>query len=211
MSFQRFARAIVLTLCKGVFRVRVRGREKIPPGGAYVIAPSHRSLLDIPFAAFATKRRLVFMAKKELFEKKWMARLFLALGAIPVERGEADRKALRACSAALAAGVPVMVFPEGTRHHGPEIKELFDGSAWLAAKAGVAIVPVGIGGSEEILASGKVIPRVRRVAVVVGDPIPPPDTEGRPVRRADVAGNTKLLGVALQQVYDEARAMVTRR
>lgn len=209
MMFYLFVRAVVLTVCKGLFRVRVRGKEKVPPTGAYVIAPSHRSLLDTPFSTFLTKRRVFFLAKKEIFEKRWMAKVFLALGGIPVDRGEADRKALRACSAALESGEPVAVFPEGTRHHGPEIKELFDGAAWLAAKARVPIVPVGIGGSEEILSKGKIVPRIHRVAMVVGDPIPPPDDTG-PVRRAEVSAITKRLHVALQEVFDEAQAMVAR-
>ena len=60
------------------------------------------------------------------------------------------------------------MFPEGTRRHGREVSDLFDGTAYLAVKLGVPILPVGIGGSEEILASGKKLPRFHKVAVVVG-------------------------------------------
>ena len=54
MTFYQFARGIVLSLFKVVFRVRVVGRERVPNEGAYIVAPSHRSILDIPFAAFIT-------------------------------------------------------------------------------------------------------------------------------------------------------------
>ena len=101
-----------------------------------------------------------------------------------VERGTADRAALRVLEDALAAGSPVAVFPEGTRKSGPEIGELFAGAAFLAIKLGVPIVPVGIGGSEHILPKGKLFPRIHRVAVSVGQPIHPPVLDGRARRAA---------------------------
>ena len=194
----------MLGLCPVVFRVKVRGTEHVPPSGAYIVAPTHRSNLDTPFAAFVTKRRIRFMAKQELFKHPLGARLFTALGGVPVERGSPNaRAALKATQAALEAGEPVAVFPEGTRRHGREVADLFDGTAYLAVKLGVPIVPVGIGGSEEILASGKKLPRLRRVAVVVGPPIyPPPDATTR--KRSDLAAITAQLQVELQKLFDEA-------
>ena len=96
MSFYRFARAVVLSICKVVFRVRVVGRENVPRSGAYIVAPSHRSILDVPFSAFITKRTIRFLAKDELFANRFGDKLFTALGAVRVERGTADRAALRA-------------------------------------------------------------------------------------------------------------------
>jgi 1-acyl-sn-glycerol-3-phosphate acyltransferase len=204
VTLYRVARTIVLGLCKVVFRVRVAGRENVPVSGAYIVAPTHRSNLDTPFAAFITTRRIRFMAKKELFNQPQFAKLFIALGGVPVERGSPNaRAALKATQAALEAGEPVAVFPEGTRRNGREVTDLFDGTAYLAVKLGVPIVPVGIGGSEEILASGKKLPRLRRVAVVVGTPIlPPPDATTR--KRSDLAAITAELQVELQRLFDEA-------
>jgi 1-acyl-sn-glycerol-3-phosphate acyltransferase len=123
---------------------------------------------------------------------------------VPVERGSPSaRTALKATRAALEAGEPVAVFPEGTRRNGPEISEMFDGTAYLAVKLNVPIVPVGIGGSEEILASGKKLPRFKRVAVVVGPPIyPPPGATTR--KRSDLESITAELQVELQGLFDEA-------
>lgn len=207
MSFYRFARAVVLSLCKVAFRVKVRGAEHVPPTGAYIVAPTHRSNLDTPFAAFVTTRRIRFMAKQELFQHPLGAKLFTALGGVPVERGSpSSRAALKAIQAALADGEPVAVFPEGTRRHGREVTDLFDGTAYLAVKLGVPIVPVGIGGSEEILASGKKLPRLRRVAVVVGPPIVPP--AGATTRkRGDLAAITAELQAELQGLFDQAMAL----
>jgi 1-acyl-sn-glycerol-3-phosphate acyltransferase len=204
--FYRIVRAISLSLFKLVFRVRVHGREKVPRSGAFVVAPSHRSLMDIFFAGYVSRRRIRFMAKQELFEKRFLAWLFTVLGGFPVERGSADRAALRAAQQALEAGEPVAIFPEGTRNHGPEIGSLFDGATYLAARLQVPVVPVAIGGSEEILASGKVIPRFRRVAIVVGEPLQPPRHDGR-VRRQEVGQMTEQLRVELQKRFDDALAL----
>jgi 1-acyl-sn-glycerol-3-phosphate acyltransferase len=200
--FYRIAHALVLTPFKLIFRVQVHGRDKVPPG-AFVVAPSHRSLMDIFFTAYVTRRRIRFMAKQELFEKRFLAWVLTAGGGFPVDRDSVDRAALRAAQHALEGGEPVAIFPEGTRNHGPDIGVLFDGAAYLAARLRVPVVPVAIGGSEEILPSGKVLPSLRRVAIVVGDPILPPRHDGR-VRRPEVAQMTEQLRVELQKRFDDA-------
>ncbi len=205
--FYRFAHAIILTPFKALFWVRVRGRGKVPRSGAFVVAPSHRSLMDIFFTGYITRRRIRFMAKEELFENRFLAWLFSALGGFPVARGSADRAALRAAQQALEGGEPVAVFPEGTRRHGRDVVGLFDGAAYLATRLGVPIVPVGIGGSEQILASGKTLPRLHKVAIVVGDPIQPPDHGAGRVRRQEVTNVTEKVGLELQSCFDEALAL----
>jgi 1-acyl-sn-glycerol-3-phosphate acyltransferase len=204
--FYRVVRAIVLSVCKVLFRVRVVGRAHVPKDGVYVVAPSHRSILDIPFAAFVTRRRIRFMAKKELFSSRIGGWLFSALGGIPVDREATDRAALRVSVAALESGEPLAIFPEGTRHHGPVLADLFDGAAYLAAKLDVPIVPVGVGGSEEILASGKKIPRIHKVVVVVGEPVIPPPHDGGRRPRSQVQALTEVLRGRLQACLDEAQA-----
>ncbi|HSO97262.1 MAG TPA: lysophospholipid acyltransferase family protein [Acidimicrobiia bacterium] len=204
MIFWRVVRDLVVGLCRVIFRVRVIGRDRVPGSGPYILAPSHRSILDVPFTAFVTRRRIRFLAKQELFSSRIGGALFPRLGGIPVERGTTDRAALRACDAVLAEGDPLAIFPEGTRRRGPTLGELFHGVAYLALKRGVAIVPVGVGGSEEILPSGKVLPRLHRVVVVVGEPVLP--EEGwSPKRRSDVAAFTARLAERLQACFDEAR------
>jgi 1-acyl-sn-glycerol-3-phosphate acyltransferase len=205
VSWYRFARAVLLSVFKVVFRVRVIGRDRVPSTGVYIVAPSHRSILDIPFAAFITRRRIRFMAKKELFSSRVGGWLFTRLGGIAVDRDATDRAALRTSQAALDDGEPLGIFPEGTRRGGPVLGELFDGAAYLALKQGVPIVPVGIGGSEDILASGKVIPRIHKVVVVVGEPIVPQHTDGAR-RRSEYQALTEELRVRLQELFDRAEA-----
>jgi len=204
MWFYRFVRAVVDSTFKVVFRVRVTGREHVPRKGAYVVAPSHRSILDIPFTSFITRRRIRFMAKKELFST-WIGRHFFQwMGAIEVDREAADRTALRAASAAILDGEPVGVFPEGTRNEGPVLGELHDGAAYLALKHGIPVLPVGVGGSEEIMERGRLFPRFKKVAVVIGPVIPVPPEGSR--RRAEITALTGVIRERVQGVFDEARA-----
>ena len=206
--FYGFARGLLFGLSKLLFRIRIQGEEQVPTHGAFIVAPSHRSYLDTPFVSFITRRKIRFMAKEELFANSFGAKLFTALGGIPVTRGSASaRTAMKAVQAALEAGEPAAVFPEGTRDHGPTISPLFDGTAYLAVKLGVPIVPVGIGGSEEILASGKKMPRLHKVSVRVGAPIhPPADASTR--KRTDLVAISDELLKSLQSLFDEANADV---
>ena len=131
------------------------------------------------------------------------------LGGFPVERGTADRTALRAATDVLSLGEPLVMFPEGTRRTGDRVRrdDMLDGPAFVAARAGVPIVPVGLGGTVRALPVGSVVPRPRRVVVVVGDPIPPPaKVQGRVPRRA-VRELTDRLYRELSDLYVEARVL----
>jgi 1-acyl-sn-glycerol-3-phosphate acyltransferase len=203
-----FVRALVAAVCRLLWKIQVVHPERVPARGACVLAPSHRSNLDTPFLSCVTKRRIRFMGKAELWKYGWSAKFLSALGGFPVERGAPDRAALRAAEAALAGGEPLGMFPEGTRRSGPVVEELQQGVAFVAARMGVPIVPIGIGGSERILAKGRRLPRLTRVVVVVGEPIhPPPRPPGASVRRGDVATLTEQLAVAVQRLFDEAEAL----
>lgn len=204
MVFYTIVRWIVAGGSRAMWRVRVRGLEHVPEGGC-VLAPSHRSMMDIPFIAWVTPRRIRYMGKAPLFRIPVLGSLFRALGGFPVERDGSDRKAVREAMAMLAAGDPLLVYPEGTRQHGPKIQPLEPGAAYLALRTGVPIVPVGIAGSEEILRGhNRKFPRFARVAMVVGEPIVPPARDGGVVPRAHVDALTARLSEELQRLFDEA-------
>jgi 1-acyl-sn-glycerol-3-phosphate acyltransferase len=196
-------RTLVVWLGTVFFRVRVEGRENVPRSGACIIAPVHRSNLDTPILGFITRRRMRYMGKDSLWTKKSSAWFMSALGGFPVVRGTADREALRACQAVLERGEPLVMFPEGTRQSGPTVREIFDGPAFVATRAGVPIVPVGIGGSERVMPKGSKLIWPKKIVLIVGTPITPPPVDGRVPRRV-VAELTKELHDALQQLFDEA-------
>ena len=208
----KLVRALVHGLSRLLWRIKVVHPERVPATGACVLAPSHRSYLDTPFLACVTRRRIRFMGKAELWKYGWSAKFFSALGGFPVDRAGADRAALRAAQAALEGGEPLGMFPEGTRRSGPVVEDLHHGVAFLAARLGVPIVPIGIGGSETILARDRKLPKLTKVVLIVGEPIQPPAREpGASVRRGDVSALTEQLRVAIQKLFDEAEALALAR
>ena len=105
----------------------------------------------------------------------------------------------------LEAGEVLCVYPEGTRQHGPKIQPLQPGAAYLALRAGVPIVPVGIAGTEEIMRMRKdPIPRFGRVTIVVGPPIVPEARSSGVVARDKVDALSATLSDALQVLFDDA-------
>ncbi len=201
-------RLVVAGGSSAVYRARIEGREKLPATGGYVLAPSHRSMMDIPFAAWLSRRPLRYMGKASLFRIPVAGWFFRNLGGFAVARDGTDRKALRDSIAMLQAGEVLLVYPEGTRRHGPKIEPLQPGAAYLALRAGVPIVPVGLAGTEQILRGHRVkVPRLHRVVMVVGDPIVVAPRAGGVVPREQVDELTARLHEALQVVFDEANAL----
>ena len=122
----------------------------------------------------AGSRALRYMGAEKYFAIPGFGWFLRAMGGFPVERSTTDRAALRAAEWILANGEPLAVFPEGTRKDGPMIQPLKEGAAFLACRAGVPIVPVGIGGSQRAMPKGARWARPRKVTMVIGEPIQPP-------------------------------------
>ncbi|MGH9306653.1 MAG: lysophospholipid acyltransferase family protein [Acidimicrobiales bacterium] len=182
------------------------GGENIPAHGAYIVAPVHRSNIDFALVAGLSRSRLRYMGKDSVWKYPTLGRFFTTLGAFPVHRGAPDREAMRRCSEILSNGEPLVIFPEGTRQSGPLVVELFEGAAYLAAKLGVPVIPVGIGGSEAAMPKGSKFPRPARVQMVVGAPLsfPPSRGNGR-VGRASLRAFSDELHAQLQILFDQAR------
>jgi len=179
----------------------------VPGDGPVIIAPVHRSLIDFGFAIFLTDRKMFFIAKDSLWKFGLLGRFLLAMGAFPVHRGTADREALNHAESVLAAGEVLVLFPEGTRQEGPLIDEILEGAAFLAARTGAVIVPVGIGGSAQAMPVGKRLPRRSKVTLYVAEAIPaPPRNERGRVARSVVHQTTVELRQALQDGFDRASA-----
>jgi 1-acyl-sn-glycerol-3-phosphate acyltransferase len=200
-------------LAKLWFRAEIRGREHAPEG-AFILAPVHRSYLDFALvsAVLPSNRRLRMLAKDTIW-KGVIGRLWTGLGAIPVHRGTPDRDALRASISVVEAGEALVVFPEGTRQSGPTVDDVFDGPAFVQARTGVPIVPVGIGGSEAAMPRGSKFPKRHKIVLIVGDPIAAPLQDASSagdrravVRRSTVRHQTKVLRDAVQRLFDEAQA-----
>lgn len=199
---------VVFTIVGGV---KVIGGDKVPAVGAYVLAPVHRSNVDFALSALVTKRPMRYMGKDSIWKSKLLGRFVTMLGAFPVHRGTADRDALKACTDIVTGGSPLVMFPEGTRCSGPVVEHLFDGTAYVAAKTGVPIIPVGIGGSEAMMPKGARFLHRSKLVLIVGDPIPPPErTEQGRMPRSAVTALTQRLHGELQSLFDDAQELAER-
>ena len=207
----RFFWSLLWLACKAWFRFRVVGKQNLPAEEAYILAPVHRSYLDTPVGGMVTARRQRFLGKESLWRNRAAGRFLTIVGGFPVERGTADRAALRACQEVLERGEPMVMFPEGTRQHGPVVDPdlMHAGPAFVAARAGVPIVPLGIAGTDHAMPGGSMLIRPVRVVMVVGEPIRPLEVDGRIPRRM-VDELTERLRVGLQGCVDEAQRLAGR-
>ncbi len=205
------ARAVVATVTRLYTRMTIEGREHLPRRGPYVLAPVHRSYVDTPIACCVTRRRLRYMGKDTMWKYRWFGWILSSLGGFPVSRGTADREALKRCVAVLESGQPLVLFPEGERKSGPTVQPLFDGAAYVALRAGVPIVPVGIGGSERVMPKGAKFVFPHKVHLIIGEPIQPePTTRSGRVPRSAIRQTSDELHARLQALFDAAQAHIAQ-
>lgn len=211
-----FCRAIAVGAGRLFMHGPIVGAGNLPQSGPFLIAPLHRSDIDFLIVARITRRRLRFIAKSGIFVNRPFNWLIETLGAFPVHRQATDREAFNRALEILLAGEPLVIFPEGTRNTGPTIGPTREGAAYLALRAGVPLVPVGLAGTDRVLARGKRLPRPARVAAVVGEPLMAGVAHHagdgrRRVPRSAVHALTEELRRAIQALSDEAAGIVARR
>ncbi len=173
------------------------------PRGALIFAPNHISHFDPPIIGGRTPRQVDWMAMAELFKNPWLALLMRALGTFPVERGTADRAAIRTALERLESGAAVGMFPEaGIRAGETSIlggAPMRPGVAVLATMADVPVVPCVILGSERLYNRQNLRP-FRRIPVwiAIGDPVfLNKDLKGAAVR-ADLCDRIQAAMIGLQ-------------
>ena len=201
-------RNVIVGFSKLFWRLSVEGKEHIPATGPFILSPVHRSNIDTPLVAACTSRKVHYMGKQEMWKFKLSAAFFTAMGGFPVNRGAADREALRTCVDYLTRGEPLVIFPEGTRRSGPVVEDMFEGAAYVATKTGAPIVPVGIGGSEGAMPKGAKFLKPVKCHLIIGPPLhPEPGEPGKAPRRA-VRELHERLQSELQRLFDEAQKKV---
>lgn len=131
----------------------------IPRHGPAILASNHSGYLDplgLAYLVDLQRRKVRFLAKRELFEKRFLGRAFRQMGQIPVDRGTGDAaEALRAAVEALGRGDAVAIFPEGTISLDLDPMPGKTGTARLAQLSGVAVTPIGMWGSHRVLFKGR--------------------------------------------------------
>jgi 1-acyl-sn-glycerol-3-phosphate acyltransferase len=140
--FMPTAIVLVRTYLKVFTGLHVQGLENVPRTGSAVVACNHLSSWDPPVVGVAINRKLEFMAKKELFEKPFVAAVLRGLRAFPVDRQRNDIGAIKEALRRLKAGRVIGIFIQGTRNDGDAAA--LDGAAYLAQRAGAVVVPTAI-------------------------------------------------------------------
>jgi 1-acyl-sn-glycerol-3-phosphate acyltransferase len=162
--------ALFAILC---FGFKVYGRQNVPRNRAFLLLSNHQSYLDPIFCGGMLHIRMCFLARDTLFKNWFFGRLIRSVNAIPVKLGQGDVAAIKAVIERLGRGLPVCLFPEGTRTTDGRITAVKPGVALLARRANVPVVPMVIEGAYEAW------PRDRRIFSVgyqvvayYGEPIP---------------------------------------
>lgn len=145
-----------------LYRVRISGAENVPAGACILVA-SHESVIDPWFLSLATRRRVRFMAKAELWRYRPVRWAMEAYGTFPVERGSGDTGAMTRAGELLAEGAVLGMFPRGTSKPAGN-RTWHRGAARLALAHGVPLVPVRLLNTRQLLPC-------RAVEVRIGEPI----------------------------------------
>jgi glycerol-3-phosphate dehydrogenase (NAD(P)+) len=168
-------RAFFVPTFRLYLRMEKIGREHLPRSGPLLLASNHRSFLDPFLIGTMVRRPVYYMAKRELFEKRWQAWVLNALGAFPVDRGAGDGDAMAAAKQILERGDCVVVFPEGTRVRRGPLGHPHRGIGRLALETGAAVAPIAVIGSEHVRRGWRIRPR--KVRVRAGRPMLFPTVE----------------------------------
>jgi 1-acyl-sn-glycerol-3-phosphate acyltransferase len=179
--FYYIARGLLIGLFKLLTRWQVKGKENVPKEGPVLVVANHLNLADPPLLGVSLKRRVIFMAKEELFRSRITAYFLGGFGSFPVHRGKLDRQALRSSQQVLADGQILVMFPEASRSRSARLKKALPGSALIACRSGVPILPVGIIGTEQLRGVGFLFRRPR-VTINIGQPFSLPPVEGKLTR-----------------------------
>lgn len=171
-------RAFLTPFLMVAFRPKVKGLRNVPATGPLILASNHLSFSDSIFMPLVVSRKVTFLAKSEYFTspglKGFIKKLtFIALGQVPIDRSGGKRS-----EAALLTGLRLLkenhclgIYPEGTRSPDGRLYKGRTGIARMAIESGAPVVPVAMYNTAEIQPTGQIVPKVRRVEMVFGEPM----------------------------------------
>lgn len=191
-----------IILWAGRVSLKVSGLDNIDPGQQYIFMVNHQSNVDIPVLVESLPQfQLRWVAKRELLRVPFFGWAMWATKHVTVDRADPQDavRSLKVAQERMAAGISIVVFPEGTRSRDGKLQRFKKGGFLLAAQAGKPVVPVTINGSGRLLPSGAFQLRPGTIEVTVDKPV---SVEGFR------AGNLRLLS---NQVRDTIQSHLTGR
>lgn len=183
-------------------RFQLTGTDNVPREGGVLLAYNHIGYVDFIYGGFAANpsgRLVRFMAKRELFDHRWVGPLMRSLHHIEVDRGEGVASFHTAVDY-LRNGEAVGIFPEATISRAMELKEFKTGAVRIAAEAGVPLVPVIMWGTQRMMTKDhpRDFSRGKTIAIRVGEPMHPTG--------ADPVAETAELRARMAKLLEEAIA-----
>ena len=188
--FYYVCRVIIKILLRILTRCKVTGKENVPQEGSLLVVANHLHAYDPAVLGISLGRKVIFMAKEELFHFRLRAYLLSGLGSFPVHRGKLDRQAIRQSEKVLANGLALAMFPEGSRSESTQLQLALRGSALIASRSGAPILPAAIIGTERLKGLGWI--SRPRIAVNFGKPFYLPKS-GAKVTKEELLENTDFV------------------
>lgn len=161
-----------------LFRPWVKGGGQIPRSGGAILASNHLSFSDSIFLPLKVSRPVTFLAKSEYFTGKGLKGaltrwFFKSTGQLPIDRsgGKASEASLNTGLGVLERGLLLGIYPEGTRSPDAKLYRGRTGIARMVLESKVPVLPVAMIDTEKVQPLGQKMPAIRRVGVVIGEPL----------------------------------------
>jgi 1-acyl-sn-glycerol-3-phosphate acyltransferase len=193
---QRIVLAIFRPLLSICFSWKAEGRENVPLTGPLILVANHVHVLDPIFLVFSLPRWITFVAKEELFRSLFLRLWLRWAGSLPLQRDGKVRekqRILESARKALDEGMILGMFPEGGRSHDGKLRKGKPGSAVIASKTDVPLLPVGIAGTDRIHGISWLWKRPR-IVVKIGKPFKLPPTNNKVSKSQMQLLTTQLMG-----------------
>lgn len=160
------------TTARLVFRIYFRAQyfnvQRMPASGPVILASNHLSFLDPPLIGAGLHREIGYLARESLFRYPVLGWLLREWGAVPIDREGSSLSGLKAILDQLAAGKPVLLFPEGTRSRDGQLQHARSGIGLAVIRSGVPVLPVRVFGTYQAYGRHHRFPRPKRVAMKCG-------------------------------------------
>jgi 1-acyl-sn-glycerol-3-phosphate acyltransferase len=197
-------KGVLSSITRALVPLKTYGKERVPRDGGGVLAMNHFSYVDPPAFGTVCPRRIVFVAKTELFDVPGLAQVIGAHGTLAIRRGETDRDALRRMRDAVRDNELLGLFVEGTRQTSGVPGKAKPGAAMIAIQEGVPVVPAAIHGSQDWRPG-----RRQPVSIAFGEPMRfaehPRNSKGYAAASAEIEAELRRLWEWLVRMHELGR------
>lgn len=204
MSFYKFVVGVLSFLSKILYRVEIIGEDNIPSEGNLIVIANHKHFLDPVFMLVAVKnRKIIPVAKQELFSVPILKFFMKKVGAIPVNRDNPSISTFRAVLSEIKSGNVLGIFPEGTRADTYDFLTPKSGTTMFSIKTKSDIVPMSI------ISTFKLFSKVK---VVIGEPIDMSQYYNRKVDKSEYQGIVQeCFDVVVKNYKDNMEGIIPER